>query len=207
MGFYVNAACSWQAIVAMSRNIHLLILNVVCLMLIFSSRLPFGNFRTLKLSRTIMPGFQISHICTRTGRCDRFADGFITCLSVIEIISVLPEGLSLLLWVLYLFVCFGIVIVWLTCMTNTLVVMFRFQMSQLTGDVVLSQRLIIMSESLRQSMRIRCPSYQPRTTWNLPEIVSVCISVSLKILIFFSLFISGRHANYLWTSRRFFFCS
>ena len=72
-------------------------------------------------------------------------------------------------------------------MTNTLIVIVWFQMSQFTSDVVLSQRLIIMSESLQQSMRIHCPSYQPRTTWNLPEIVSVCISVSQKILIFFFL--------------------
>jgi hypothetical protein len=30
----------------------------------------------------------------------------------------------------------------------------------------------------RQSQRIRCPNYRPRTTWRLPEIVSVTISHS-----------------------------
>ena len=38
----------------------------------------------------------------------------------------------------------------------------------------------------RQSQHIRCPSYQPRTTWSLPEIISVCIfsSLSLPVLMF-----------------------
>ena len=30
-----------------------------------------------------------------------------------------------------------------------------------------------MSAPLRQSARIRSPGYQPRTTWHLPEIISV----------------------------------
>lgn len=46
-------------------------------------------------------------------------------------------------------------------------------------------------QATRQSQRIRCPSYQPRTTWRLPEIVSVRISISNTSLVFFSLFLKG----------------
>jgi hypothetical protein len=35
----------------------------------------------------------------------------------------------------------------------------------------------------RQSQRIRCPSYRPRTTWRLPEIVTVRCSVSYSSLL------------------------
>ena len=43
--------------------------------------------------------------------------------------------------------------------------------------------LVLMSpseEPTRQSQHIRCPSYRPRTTWRLPEIVSVSLALSSK---------------------------
>ena len=56
------------------------------------------------------------------------------------------------------------------------------EISVVTGLVVttVSQSVSLphlMSGTVQQSVRIHCPSYQPRTTWNLLEIVSVCWSL------------------------------
>ena len=39
---------------------------------------------------------------------------------------------------------------------------------------------VMSQEPTQKSVCICCPSYRPRTTWRLPEIVSVCISACQK---------------------------